>query len=463
MENTQVKNTLNTKVPAGEVFAYGMGGFGRGILNAVIMSLLNYFYTNSIGMTAASVGIIFMVSRVFDGISDIAAGYLVDKSQSKYGKCRSWLLRSAALFGLSTFILFTVPDISPIGRMLYIAFTYNFATSVMGTLFYVPHMTLVARMTRDQQSRSTITIVNQIMSMLSSLIPTMVMLPIIKNMGNTQAAWIKVNAIVCPIAVLAMLICFFFTKEQSYGTEKKVTTKAKKLKTGDIMKALFSNKYWWMVLGLFVFDALGNNFFFAVQLYYMQYILGDVTYASSISLISTAALLIALFVSPLILKKINKRNVFLIGAVVKLIGLMLMLVLPTNVTSMCVSRFIEGIGRGMNYATMYALVPDTMEYGQWKSGIRLEGIVQSCCSIGAKFGVGVGPGMAGILMSMGHYDGLLEVQPDSAITMIKICAIWAPVVFTFFMFLIILAYDLDKRYPQIMKDLEEREKGGKMA
>lgn len=458
-------NQSSEKAGYGEVFAYGMGGFGRGILNSVIMGLLNYFYTNSIGMSAASVGIIFMVSRIFDGVSDIGAGCLVDRCRSKYGKCRSWILKTSVLFGISTFILFTVPNISTTGRIIYVAITYNLATSVLGTLFYVPHMTLVARMTRDQRERTTITIVNQILTMLSMLVATMLMLPLIQQMGNTQEAWIKVNAVVCPIAVVAMLICFYFTRERVQEAEaiEKNEQKKEKLGAKKVIMVLFSNKYWWMILGIFVFDALGNNFFGAVQLYYMQYILGDVTYASTISLINTIGLLFALFAAPIILRKIDKRNVFLLGAVMKLIGLILMIILPVNVTTMCISRLIEGVGRGLNYATMYAFVPDTMEYGQWKTGVRLEGIVQSCCSIGAKFGVGVGPGIAGILMSLGQYDGLLAVQPDSAINMIKFCAIWAPIIFTFIMLLIILAYDLDKRYPQIMKDLEERKKAMQQA
>ena len=218
MGNQMMKQT-EEKAGYGEIFAYGMGGFGRGILNSIIMGLLNYFYTNSIGMSAASVGIIFMVSRIFDGVSDIGAGWLVDKSRSKYGKCRSWLLRSSVLFGISTFILFTVPDISNTGRIIYVAITYNLATSVLGTLFYVPHMTLVARLTRDQHERSIITIVNQILAMISGLVPSMLMLPLIQQMGNTQEAWIKVNAVVCPFAVAAMLVCFFFTRERVHEAE----------------------------------------------------------------------------------------------------------------------------------------------------------------------------------------------------------------------------------------------------
>lgn len=464
MESTVVKTGMKKSAEGyelagtGEILAYSMGGFGRGIFNAIVMGLLNYFYTNAIGMSAAVVGMIFMFSRVFDGVSDVGVGVLTDKFTTKYGKARNWVLWSSVPFGISTMILFTVPNVSTVGKIIYMAVTYNFATTVMGTLFYVPHMTLAALITRDQNQRTLITIANQILSAISGFLPSLVLLPLVQNLGNTQEAWIKVVGAMVPIGILSMLICFFFTKERVHESAPAEGAHRQKLGFKNVARSLFQNKYWLMVLGIFILDALSNNFFIASGVYYSQYILGNSVYYGTILTANMVPSMIGLFAATPFIKKFTKRSIFLTGAILKLLGLLLVIVLPTGLKSMVISRLIAGFGVGITFSTMYAFIPDTMEYGQWKTGIRLEGILQSACSIGAKIGVGVAPGIVGILMSMGNYDGMAATQPQSALNVIQFCAVWGPAVFAFLMVILICFYDLDKKYPAIMKDLEARKK-----
>jgi GPH family glycoside/pentoside/hexuronide:cation symporter len=111
---------------------------------------------------------------------------------------------------------------------------------------------------------------------------------------------------------------------------------------------------------------------------------------------------------------------------------------------------------GLTFAVMYAFVPDTMEYGQWKTGIRLEGTMLSACSIGAKLGVGLAPGIVGLLMSAAAYDGLAQVQTEQALAIISLCSTWMPVIFSFVLVLIMFFYDLDKKMDHILADLQDR-------
>lgn len=466
------KNDENTSgqdyVGLGEMVAYGMGGFGRGIFNSIAMTLLNYFYTNSIGMSAAIVGMIFMLSRLLDGVTDISVGVLVDKVKSRHGKARSWLLWSVIPFGVSTFLLFTVPDISYVGKIIYVVITYNLVTSIFGTLFYVPHMTLPALMTRNQTQRTQITIVNQILSAAASFVPSMILLPLILKLGGSQSSWIQVMAFAVPVGIITILICFFFTKERvkessdqradDKGAVDKNSTKSKMRIYGalTIIKTLLSNKYWLMVLGIFIFDALSNNFFFASAVYYCQYILGNAGYLGTLSFAFSLPITVGLFAAGPFIKKFSKRDIFLIGAIIKLVGLVAVIILPASLVGMSIARVIAGFGTGITFSTMYAFVPDTMEYGQWKTGIRLEGTLQSACSIGAKFGVGVAPGIVGILMSMARFDGMVAVQPEAALNIIRLCTIWLPALFALLMAITIYFYDLDKKYNQILVDLQER-------
>ncbi len=362
------------KISLFEMVAYGFGGFGRGMFNAIAMGQLNYFYTNSLGLSAAVVGMVFMLSRFFDSFTDILVGALVDKTRSRFGKARIWLLCTCIPFGIGTYLLFTVPQSwGPAGQLIYIIVTYNLCTSILGTTWYVPHMTLPARMTRDQGERAQITNINQIFAMLSSLPFSMILFPQIVANGNTQEAWISAMRLYAVAGVVAMGICTIFAREHVDEEEPAKKQPAQKIPFGKMFKALITNKYWVMILLIFIFDAMSNNFAGAVSTYYSQYILGDATIISRANLYITAALVIVLFGATPFVKKFGKGKIFILGSVIKFIGILIMGILPASAAVAVTSRVAEAFGRGFHYATMYAMVPDAMEYGEWKTGIRIEG------------------------------------------------------------------------------------------
>jgi GPH family glycoside/pentoside/hexuronide:cation symporter len=456
---SDVSEARKDKVGMGEIFAYGLGGVGRNLFYAITMMFLNYFYTNTIGMSAGIVGMVFMLSRVFDGITDVGFGAIMDKTHFKHGKARSWILWSALPFGISTMMLFTVPQISMAGKVVYLIITYNLVTSIFGTVYYTSYMTLPALMTRDRTVRTRLTIVNQLLASASMYILSLGIFPWIIKRGAAQRDWITGTAIIFPIGIAAMLIGFFFTKERIHESKDALADKDKgkpSLGLKTIFLTLIKNKYWFMVLGIFIFDALGNNFQAASGVYYSQYILNDTTSVGTISLGSGLATMAGLFLSNGFIKKLTKRQIFLVGAIIKTLGLALVIMLPDTVANMIIGRCISGFGMGLTFAVMYAFVPDTMEYGQWKTGIRLEGTMLSACSFGAKLGVGVAPGIAGLLMSAAAYDGLAKVQNEQALLIIRVCTTWLPMILAFVMILIMFVYDLDKKMDRILADLRER-------
>ncbi len=447
------------KVSLFEMVAYGFGGFGRGMFNAIAMGQLNYFYTNSLGMSAAVVGMVFMLSRFFDSFTDFLVGALVDKTKSRFGKARIWLLWTCVPFGIGTYLMFTIPQSwGPAAQLIYIIITYNLCTSILGTTWYVPHMTLPARMTRDQGERAQITNINQIFAMLSGLPFSMILFPQIVANGNTQAAWVSAMRLYAVIGVIAMGICAIFARERVDDKVSEKESQAEKIPFGKMFGALIHNKYWIMILLIFIFDAMSNNFANAVSTYYSQYILGDATIISKANLYITAALVIVLFGATPFVKKFGKGKLFILGSIIKFAGILLMGVLPASASVAVASRVIEAFGRGFHYATMYAMVPDAMEYGEWKTGIRVEGTMMSACSLGAKIGVGFGPGLAGIIMDAAGFDGLLAAQPASALSAINTCLVWIPLAFSAGLIVLGFLYNLDGKYEQIMADLAERRK-----
>lgn len=209
--------------------------------------------------------------------------------------------------------------------------------------------------------------------MLSSLPFSMILFPQIVANGNTQEAWISAMRLYAVAGVVAMGICTIFAREHVDEEEPAKKQPAQKIPFGKMFKALITNKYWVMILLIFIFDAMSNNFAGAVSTYYSQYILGDATIISRANLYITAALVIVLFGATPFVKKFGKGKIFILGSVIKFIGILIMGILPASAAVAVTSRVAEAFGRGFHYATMYAMVPDAMEYGEWKTGIRIEG------------------------------------------------------------------------------------------
>ncbi len=441
------------RVGLGEMMAYSMGGFGRNLVHSTCLGLLNYFYTNSIGMAAGLVGTVFMLSRFLDGVTDIATGVMVDKVNSKHGKARNWILWIAIPYALSGLLMFAVPPTTVFWQGVYMAITYNLCTSIMGTLFYIPLMTLPALMTQDQGQRHKITIVNQLFVTVAGVIPAGFLYPTILRMGNTQAAWLKVIGVMCAVAAAAMLICFLFTKERVTGQEYRKTEDKVPLKV--MLKALFSNKYWVMLLGVFIFEATSSGVMYSSTPYYCQYILNNANLYSAATVILQITVFVALLLGGLLVKRLSKRNIFILGTALRGCG-HIIVGMTGSLIGLYVGLAIVGCGIGFSYSTMYAFVPDVMEYGEWKTGIRLEGTLQSACSIGAKVGLGLGPGIVGMLMQSAGFNGMIAQQPEAVLHILPVCAVWLPACFCLVLIIIVFLFDLDKRYDGIMKDLQER-------
>lgn len=136
--------------------SYGFGGFGLNAQTIIISALLTYFYTNVMNMDIAKVGMIMLISRVFDGGTDVIMGIILGKTQTKWGKCRPWLLWTSIPFGLSIFLMFTVPNSTDLIKLVYVFVTYNLSNSIVGTATWLSYNTLLSLFTRDQLERGMI-------------------------------------------------------------------------------------------------------------------------------------------------------------------------------------------------------------------------------------------------------------------------------------------------------------------
>lgn len=442
-----------------ERFSYGCGDFGCNIIYTAMSVYLMFYYTDYAGVSSAAVGVIMLVSRVFDGISDIIMGVIVDRTKSRFGKARPWLLRMCIPFAVSGVLLFSVPTAWPsAAKLVYVFITYNLVSTVIYTAINVPYSALNALMTQDPYERSVLSIFRNLLATAGTLTINTFTLPLVEMFGNTASAWSKAFVVLGALAVLAFLINFFGTKERVRPAVKDGVVEDVPFAKG--VKALFQNKYWIMMTGMLALFFLMYSVNGGATVYYAKDILGDANLVTTINGIFNVVQIVSMFFIAMLVKRFGKRNVFALGLVFDIVGMLVLNYSGGAMNLIIASSIIRGIGNACGGATMWAMVSDTIDYGEWKTGCRTEGLVNSACSFGYKIGNGIGSALLGLILELGGYVGEAAVQTAEALFSIEICFVWIPVVVYVCGLIIMKFWHLDKEFSGILADLEKRKHEG---
>lgn len=451
-------NSHVEKISTFEKIAYGGGDLASNLILVLTSTFVTFFYTDALGLNAAIIGSIMMFSRLADGITDMLMGYVMDRVRTKWGKARPWMLWLAIPIAIACVLVFLVPNTGDLGKYIYVTITYNLVTTFLYTMINIPYGALTSLMTRDQNQRTVINIFRMLMAQIGSLIINACTLPFVNSMGGSsnQKSWIIVSIIYAVLAAALFLLCFAKTKERvRISIEQK-----EKINFLESLKLILKNNYWLMIVGIWVSMALGMSLSGAVGTYYAKYILGNENMAGFIASVGIIPVIVCMpFVAPLS-KKYGKRNVALVGSLISLVGQLLILINPANATWLLGCSLFKGIGTAALSGTLFAMVADTIEYGQWKTGKRVEGMLYSSTTFGAKIGAGVGGAIALGVIGAAGYNGLAAVQTESAVEAIKAMYLIVPIPFLILIPVFYIFYKLDKIYPTVMKDLQEQENKG---
>ncbi len=437
-----------------ERIGYGVGDFANNMMYSPVNSFFTYFLTNVAGLGAGVVGTLLLVSRLMDGVSDLIVGTAMEKIHSKHGKARPWLLWWCIPFAISLVLMFTAPDFGTTGKIVYAFLTYNLAVTVVYTAINLPFGSLAALMTKNQTERGYLNISKMVFAFAGGMVVNAATLPLVKFFGNDASAWQKTFIIYGIVAIILFLVVFFSTKEavtetaEAEGTVEKVNIK-------EALISLLKNKYWLQLLALFFLNSVVNAFI-GVNVYYAQYIMNDDSLVGSLSIFQNVASFAAFAVCTVIIRKVGKQKIALGGVAISFVGYAMVLINPTSYAVLYTAAVIKGIGNAALSGVMYGMLADTVEYNQWNSGIRAEGLVFSANSIGAKVGSGIGSAVLGwVLAGFGFVSGA-AAQPASALNGIRTIFLYVPIVVFAVMFVILIFYKLDKEYDGIVADLEKR-------
>lgn len=449
------------KVPVSEKLAYCFGDPALTLMYTMTSTLLIYFYTNVVGISAGAVGMIMLISRIFDGFSDVAMGTIIDRTHSKYGKARIWILRLAVPYAVAAVLLFTMPNVGNMGKILYAFVTYNLMNTVVYTAISQPFHALGSLMTRDRRDRDTISNIRMMLSITASMIITAFTLPLINYVsdvtGKEQLSWILVTGGYAIVSVFILLNTYATCTERVQAAPQ---TKKENIPFWTSFKITFTNRYFLIALGLMITYTAYQVIIGTDLTYYCQYVLGDANLVMPLSSAEKVCTIVGIAMLPKLLPRFGKRNLICFGCAMGVVGQLLFLVNTTSVSLGVVSCIIRGFGIAPFYGVQYSLPGDAIEYGHWKHGLRVEGLMFSSMSMGQKAGSGFTQAIMGGILSMAAFDGLKATaaeQTVEAIATIEAFYLYVPIALWAIMFIIASFYKLDKSYDKMMRELLERE------
>lgn len=450
MPNTRIINEY-AKIGFKERASFGAGDLATNIAWGAMASYIVFFYTDVIGVAAAVVGTIMLLSRLLDGVSDVAMGAIVDRTQSKRGKARPWLFWLAIPFAISLVLIFTVPEVSSGWQIAYIVVTYNVLVLVF-TAIVIPYGTLNTRLTRDFTERSKLNVMRMFCATFGVLLVTVFTVPIVDSFGGGQSAWVLTFVLFGAVATVLFYVTYFNTRERIIDTSAPRSQPGFKKSISLALK----NKYWILLFLIFIVFSVAEAMYTGSAAYFARYRLGDTSFVALMSfMLYIPALIGMLFMQPLY-NRLGKVKPIIIGSVIVIIGSVIIAIDPTNIYLASLGSIVRGIGRIPIFGAIWGMLPDTIEYGEWKTKTRLEGVLYSAGSMGQKAGYGLGVAALGWMLGAAGYQGLAATQPDSALFAIDIGFIWGPIVLFAILIILFAFYRLERIYPTVETELVAR-------
>lgn len=442
--------------------SYGVGDTACNVVFGMITALLTLFYTDYAGVSVLTVGTVMLISRVFDGSSDVIMGIIVNHTKSRWGKARPWILWMSVPYAICAVAMFCVPQSNESIQFWYIFVTYNLCTTVCYTAINVPYGTLSTMMTRSSHERDLLSVYRMALSPIGKIIAVTFTLPIVKKLGDDQAAWIKTMSIWSAIAIVLLVICFINCKETVQFTQPQ---QVQKVSAGRSLSALLTNVYFWATLILWTVTCVHTTIIGTDLPYYCKYVLGNDGIYSIIYTAEIVALIVGALLCPVLLRRFTKRDISLIGCIIVVVSHACIMLNPTNYIWILAMTIIRSLGQAPLTSVVFGMMGDVVEFGQWKSHIRQESLIFGGGSLGFKIGTGITSAvMTRLLNNAGFLSSTTggATQPESAKLMIATIFKWGPIFVWAVAVIVLFLYQLDKKYPVIMQELAEREARGEM-
>ena len=428
---------------------YGSGDIAGNVVFAFLSSFIMIYLTNAVGLNAGVIGSLIAVSKILDGVSDVFFGSMIDKTHSKMGKARPWMLWAYIGCAITLVAAFAVPtDMGKTSQYIWFFITYTLLNAGFYTANNIAYSTLTALITKNAKERVQMGSIRFMFAFGTSFLIQTITIGAVAKLGGGAAGWRTIAIIYAVIGIISNTVAVLSVKELppeelAPQDEKKKEEKYSLIEAG---KMLLHNKYYIVIL---IIDVLRQTYSAIINMgiYFMTYVLGKAELLGTFSGAINLSLIIGLaFLPALVAKHKGYYKLNFSGYVISALGRGVVVVAGYigSVPLMLVGTAIGAIGMSPWQGNLNALVAECSEHTFLKYGKRIDGTMYSCTSMGLKLGGGLGVAIVGWLLDLGGFDGQLAVQSQSCIDMLHFMYLWLPMIINIIIVVLLTQLNVEK-------------------
>ena len=440
------------KLTIREKLGFSAGEYAGSVVWQAFMYFLPIFYTDTFGLTAAAVSTMFLVVRLFDAANDPIMGMIADRTNTRWGKFRPYLLWFCVPYGLGTVLMFTTPDFSYTGKIIYAYSTYGLMM-IIYTAMMIPYNTLIGVISPDSKERTSVASYKFVFAYAAGASLQAFVIPLVDKLGggDQSRGYTLTMAIFGTLCIFVFIIAFLSVKER---VKPDVSQKSS---IRDDLKDLIRNKPWLILAAVCVTTLTYVAIRSAVVMYYFKYYIGNEKAAGPFMAIGTLVVMLGVLPTKWLSKKVGKKNLY--------IGSMIIVILssagffianPTDLVWIYAMQIIFSFASGPSMPLLWSMLADAADYSEWKNGRRATGLVYSAATFSQKMGFSLGGALSMLILSLFGYVADVPQTAESLLG-IKLSLSLIPAAIAVLAVISLLFYKLnDHRVAEIAEELAKR-------
>lgn len=448
MKTIEIASDSYVKVSIREKIGYGFGDLASNLSFGFVSLFLLFFYTNIYGITAVQASLIFVIARVLDAVFNIFLGYFIDKTHTRYGKLRPYLLFGAVPLGILTVLCFSAVDSDFKFYYALISYTiYCLAYTAVNT----PYSAMTNMLTQHEGSRASLSVYRFVFAIIGYLIVSTSADLLISQFTDQKMGYVFAVSCFSLLATFFFLACFGMTKERVISSPNQIQPTLKEMITAVTGNVPLIN------LSLFtVFFYMAYTVWMAIAIYFIKYTLGNESFTATFFAIQSAAYVAGTVVSEKLISMMGKKKMAQLGLLIGIIGVLFQYFLAgDNIYLIMTGVCLFSITLGMGFVAMWSMIADTVEFAEWKHGVRTEGAIYGFFNFITKIAMAIGGGCAGLMLD--YFDYSSDHITASALNGINLMMTLFPGLMFALGMVFIFFYSLDENtYRNIIKDIESR-------